>query len=274
MQITQLFDEPWKWADERLWHTPQFDVKGFQKKINDIVGLSRTGKPIVRLSYMRTKDCYERWYTAWNDAGEPTASELRAKYRFVQIALKDGTTVDIPPPRWVLEQRYEPEQLAQAWERDRWETVDGTARPLRDSVPADYYAPLLNIGTHFGGCCDNGVDPDGHVCWGLYRLPSDKDLNILREAVWRRDHDDIVTDAFNKPSEEAQFKTIFREAAAEKEKEERLDSLGKEVMGDLIRPHLHRFTDDPGVLKNGKYHFYSKADPNNKGKKHKETHTK
>ena len=74
-----VFDEPERWASPGIWKPPYFDVAGYQKKLDKIVGTS-DGKPIVRLKW--SWDCREFFFTDWDACGMPTESAMRQKYRF------------------------------------------------------------------------------------------------------------------------------------------------------------------------------------------------
>ena len=255
-------DEPHRWADQSTWRRPSFDVEGFQSKINEIVGLSQRFDPIVKLRWMRDSECYEKKNTSWDSENKVITFDLRARYKFLTIDnLPDqpGLIIDIPPPRWVLEQRYEPEQIREAWEKERWEMIDGMPRPVKDSCPSEgYYAHLWTIAGH-DGCCEDGVtegaDGAPQVCWGQYRAPSEKDLTTLKAMMWRRAQDDVITNPFEAPSEAMESKVVKRQHESDRIVQEKKDELSKDIMGDAIRQNLHKFTDDPSVLKHGKYHF-------------------
>lgn len=253
--VSHILDEPWRWADNSTWPRPVFDVAAFQKKIDEIVGVTLKGQSIVRLRWMRDPDCYEKFYTKW-DLATPVAFDLRARYKFATVDLPNGDFVDIPPPRWVLEQRYEPEQIAAEWEKARWETVDGMPRPKRDACPAEgYYSHLWTIAAHSPDCCVEGVSKDGTVCWGMYRQPSEKDLTTLRAMMWRKRKDGLRTDPFEKPSAAVEDKVIRRQHNFDEEAQGKKNRLQREIIDDAVRQALHKFTDDPSVLKHGKYHI-------------------
>lgn len=261
--ITSFLDQPWKWADSSTWRRPLFNVKAFQKKIDAIVGKSLRGDSIVKLRFMRDSECYEQRHTSWDSFGKPITSELRARYKFITVGpLEDGTIVDIPPPRWVLEQRYEPEQIRDAWEKERWQMNNGLPVPVKDACPDGYYTWLWTIATHHN-CCENGITINNAgeeaVCWGFYRHPGEKDLTTLKAMMWRRAQDDVMINPFERPSHDMELKTVQRQFDADKVEQDKKDELGREIIGDAIRQNLHKFTDDPGILKHGKYHFTSKG---------------
>lgn len=251
---SHILDEPWRWAETSTWARPVFDVAAFQKKIDRIVGVTTKGQSIVVLRWMRDRECYEKFYKKW-DLITPTDYDLRARYKFATVTLPDGEFVDIPPPRWVLEQRYEPEQIAATWEQSRWETVDGIPRPKRDPCPREgYYSHLWTIASH-PNCCADGIKSDGIVCWGSYRRPSEKDLTTLKAMMWRKRKDGLGTNPYEKPSEAVEAKVLQRQAEFDEKEQAKKNALQREIIDDAVRQSLHKFTDDPGVLKHGKYHI-------------------
>lgn len=106
------------WADAGIFKPPAFDVQAYQKRINKIVGLSPSGQPVVQLKW--AWDCRKWENTEWDDFGNAKAGEWRQKYRALTIEIGNDDYVDISPPRFLLEERYEPEALAESWELTRY----------------------------------------------------------------------------------------------------------------------------------------------------------
>ncbi len=106
------------WASAGIYKAPLFDVVAYQKKIDAIVGLSPTGQPIVRLVWAWDARKWEN--TEWDSFGVATKGEWRQRYRALSVDIGDDDYVDISPPRWILEERFEPESLAQSWELTRY----------------------------------------------------------------------------------------------------------------------------------------------------------
>lgn len=118
--LHSLYDNPAHWANAGIFKRPEFGMASFQKRINRIVGTAHA-QPIVRLSW--AWDCRKWENTEWNFAGVATAGEWRQRYRALSIDIGGDDYVDISPPRWVLEERYEPEALAASWELTRYRRV-------------------------------------------------------------------------------------------------------------------------------------------------------
>lgn len=126
-----MIDSPYNdsrhWADAGIFKPPLFGIHLFQRRIDKIVGLGPSGHSIVRLSW--AWDCRKWENTAWDSFGNATGGEWRQKYRALTIDIGNGDYVDIAPPRWVLEERYEPQAIAQSWELTRYR------RKVVESVP-------------------------------------------------------------------------------------------------------------------------------------------
>ena len=116
-----LYDDQSKWASAGIYKRPEFDFAAYQKRIDRVVGLSPSGHSIVKLVWAWDARKWEN--TAWDSFGNATAGEWRQKYRALTVDIGNDDYVDIAPPRWILEERFEPEQIAQSWELTRYRRV-------------------------------------------------------------------------------------------------------------------------------------------------------
>src|ERR1051325_10734596 len=117
----EAYDDQSRWAEAGIYKPPLFDAKGCQKKIDKIVGVSPSGHSIVQLVWAWEARKWEN--TAWDEFGNATAGEWRQKYRALTVEIGNDDYVDIAPPRWLLEERFEPEAIAQSWELTRYRKV-------------------------------------------------------------------------------------------------------------------------------------------------------
>jgi len=115
----EAYDEKTRWAEAGIYKQPLFNVTSFQRQIDKVVGLSPSGDPIVRLIWAWDARKWEN--TAWDLAGNATEGEWRQKYRALTVDIGNDDYVDISPPRWILEERYEPESIAESWELTRYQ---------------------------------------------------------------------------------------------------------------------------------------------------------
>lgn len=116
-----IYNNPSKWATAGIDKAPLFDAPSFQRQLDKIVGRSPSGHSIVRLSW--AWDCRKWENTEWNEFGTAIAGEWRQRYRALTVELGNDDYLDIAPPRWVLEERFEPEALAVSWETTRYRQV-------------------------------------------------------------------------------------------------------------------------------------------------------
>src|SRR5262245_43170426 len=186
-----VYDHVERWASPNIWEPPTFDVVKFQERIDNVIGTA-DGKPIVRVIW--AWQSREFFHTKFDDLGKPTRGEHRAKYRFMTVKLPNDEDVDISVPRWILEQRYEPGQYYQSWQQSRYIRNPETGRleDKRGEPPADgWYGYLRTVAEHDPdeACCDRAWRDHRRRCWGYYREPGQKDLDILQKAVYLRDHD-------------------------------------------------------------------------------------
>src|ERR1051326_5092942 len=124
----EVYDDSRRWADAGIFKAPLFDSHRYQRRIDQIVGKSPSGQSIARLVWAR--DAGKWGNTVWDNFGIATNGEWRQKYRVLTIPIGNDDYVDIAPPRWLLEQRYEPQAVAQSWELTRYRTKVVEAVPV------------------------------------------------------------------------------------------------------------------------------------------------
>lgn len=120
-QPRSFYDQKENWTAAGIWKAPAFNVENYQRKLNEIVGLSDSGQPIVRLTWAWDERKWEN--TDWDFAGNAIKGEWRQKYRALTVEIGDDEYVDISPPRWFLEERFEPGQYTRSWEASRYRTA-------------------------------------------------------------------------------------------------------------------------------------------------------
>jgi hypothetical protein len=241
------FNDPVTWCSGDVYKAPSFNARAYQRKLDKIAG-TRRGRPVVRLIWAGDKNCFSKFYDDWDDHGLGIHSEIRAKYKYAVIRVP-GTadSFDVPPPRWIFEERHEPEQYAASWEQARWVYVtkgDGTEDKRRverrPPPPNEYYDHLWTVAKHDDYCCQT-AQMNKKVCWGLYRQPDERDLDVIRRAIQDRDKD-----AEQSPYEQLNEKSL---AAADKDasdfvsktKEERKQKT-KEFVDDNALALISMFT--------------------------------
>ncbi len=263
-----VLDDPLKWATPGIWEPPAFNARKFQKRIDRIVGTA-DGQPIVRLVWAWDKRCRDFRFTKWDSFGRGLEGEFSYRYRAATVPLNDVDTVDICPPRWILEQRYEPGQYAAEWERSRWASrcvgKDGSGNPieqrceLKGPPPFEWYGFLMAVSEHDPGrtCCARRWRDYRVNCWGYYREPSQSDLDLLAEAVARRNadpykyspHEPLPAEALD----EIQRAAFIEEDIIEQDKKVQIHDL----WSDWVGTHGWRINEPRHAksLTHGRYHF-------------------
>jgi hypothetical protein len=177
------------WGQKAVYTPPSFPVEQYQERINRICGLAPNGEPVVRLVWAASKECFSKFYCVWDSMGFGVLTELRAKYRFATVEINAIDNIDIPAPRWMLEDRVDPAQFAATYEQTRWVWNEDEQRQVerrpRMDLSKGYYAPLLTIAQH--GLCCKKARVNKVVCWGEYKEPDETELIMLRQAVEKRD---------------------------------------------------------------------------------------
>lgn len=241
------YNDPTKWADPGIWHLPSFNLGNYQKKINRILGTA-DGAPIVRVVWA--------WHVKRWEAGE-----MRQAYRFFTATLPNGDTCDLSPPRFMLEERFEPGQYMSSWPLVRY--IKGRD-VLGDPPPDGFYGYLLTIADHDpeARCCERArkLWKKGKRatfrCWGYYKLPDEKELEILRQARSKRDAAPYKQSPHEPLSAQTLAEIALIERSWNEEQEARRKLKCHEMWSDHVRIWGHRLdTIDPTVLHHGKYKF-------------------
>lgn len=241
VSVSHPYDDPENFCSPGIFRAPLFNKEKYQQELNKILGVSADGYPICRLSW--AWEC-RRWTNyGWDDHGVATKGEWRQRYKALTVQVGDDEYVDISPPRWVLEERFEPGQIERSWEQSRYFhdpvecrrcvnraallaglmgrcvnrfVPDHEARgcglchrefnTLDDSASTsctrrDVWGPTpregwYNLVPHIGmvaehelskRCCDRLWKQSKEICYGRYKVPDGRELQVLREAVARRD---------------------------------------------------------------------------------------
>lgn len=133
-----LYDNPSKWTSPGIFQPPSgFDKKAYQRSLDEIFGLSASGHAICRVSW--AWECRKWANNAWDSFGNAISGEWRQRYRAMTVEVGDDEYVDISPPRFVLEERFEPGQYERSWEASRYLTA-----PTDQARPACRYCYGFN----------------------------------------------------------------------------------------------------------------------------------
>lgn len=251
MQRSLLPTNELKWPinDPRQWHkygeTPSFDVAGFQRKINDLVGMTAHGKPIVRLVDAQK---VLRW----------EAGDMRLRYRYFHtlVDTPEGKKwYDAAPPRFVLEERIEPAQYMPGWEEARY-VKDGAGLQidiLGDPPVDGMYRPFWDVVDHKHNCCARFPKLK---CWGIFRQPGARELEMLSSVMQAINKDE----AYQSPHEPLTPRTLAQIALESQSytaaEDSALHNQWREFwLNEYSIWGYRAFTDDPSVLSHGRFHF-------------------
>ena len=229
-------DNPSRW-DKRL--KPYFDVAGYQHRIDQIVGLNKDAKSIIRLT--------------WGQDAEQFAFDERTP-RYWTRRRKDGEGYRYwTVPRWMLERRIEPEQYAPSWEATRWALTDADGKPVdKGPPPSEYYIFAYLCAEHeavdpsngWAHCCTRAYYTDRSRCWGKYRPPSEDDLQLVARAVREMDAAPYRDPYRPLTKEELQEIEVAANMQAERAAME-MAEYEQAMMREAIRLHGHRIFEGP-----------------------------
>jgi hypothetical protein len=227
------------WATDEIYRQPDFDLASYQARVDKICGKAANGQSNMIVFWSPSPQGYKKRYCEWDKAGFGTKTHLRAKYCY--FPYDDGEiAVDIPVPRWVIEQHQDPAQYLATDELTRWKTEDNgkqkSQKELRPRYPTDgIYLPFLVIGKHNGWCC-KALKNDSLVCYGDYRVPDESYLALLKQAVVMRDANE--TQRTDQPISRQTLRQAAREAASRVQKEQEETRAMRETLLDEHLPEI------------------------------------
>lgn len=264
----QVFDAPLKTWDENLmspWSAER--LKEFQARINRIAGLAFNGKPNVRIIWpghpippIVTVDTEpdailgpeEEKTMHWVKSREgkfvkrgryhlfTQEYELRGFNRETGVPFVQYMDIDIAVRRFIVEQYHLPAE-------NRFNYKPGTKGQ-------GFYSHLWTVAKHYDDCCGGREADKGHLCLGLYREPSDCDLDELAARIKARD----AEMAGHMPGEQIGMDEYLLEARESRDQAEEANRRRRELYRNTLRDSLmahgwKAFTDDPSKLAEGKF---------------------
>lgn len=223
-------------------------MREFQRKLDKIAGLSSNGRPNVRLIWPADAD--------ESISMHMVKGEKRARYRlYTQVYEATGTTpagvafveeidVDITLPRFIIEEFHEPHEEA-------------FNPATEENTGQGYYTHLWTVAHHDDKCCGGReATAEGELCLGLYREPGERDLEELKRRIRLRDSEKRYR-AVGERMTDAEAVAVARDTRSQIESmEQRRQADYYLALMDAFKTHGFKlFTDDPSVLRHGKYHF-------------------
>lgn len=255
----ERLNNPCLWFD--TINPPLFNRRKFQRRIDEITELTVRGQSKILL----------RW--AW-ESNYVMFGKLRQRYCFLKIPVK-GVETEFSIPRWVMEERIEPEQIRESWESTRYvldpatvvNDVDPDTGKVRKVIhagdkmdkgecPREWFRNLWVIADHDGLCCQK-AEQMSRACWGYYRHPDDRDINRverihqmkLRDETFNQSPFEVLTPETLEQSAKSAFEeTRERKARQSQELESRIH--------DVFQTHEYSLAHE-----GPRYHFGSEVKP-------------
>jgi hypothetical protein len=262
-----IFDAPLKTWDENLispWDTSR--LKDFQARINRIAGIAYNGKPNVRIIWPghpvgpvirvdnepdavlgpeeeRTMHWVKSRDGKYVKRGRyhlfTQEYELHGINRETGVPFVQYMDIDIAVRRFIIEQYHLP--------------AEGHFNHKPGTRGQGFYSHLWTVAKHFDDCCGGREADRGHLCLGLYREPSDCDLDELQARIKSRDAETVG----HMPGDPVSFDEMLLEARETRDQTEaanqrRLDMYKSTLKDSFLLHGWKMFTDDPARLAEGK----------------------
>lgn len=239
-------NDPRQWF--RTLNPPLFPRQKYQKRIDGITELTVRKQSKILL----------RW--AW-ESSYVLFGKLKQRYCFLTLPVK-GVDVEFSIPRWVVEERIEPEQIRESWDSNRFvldpstvvNDVDPETGKVRKVIhagdkldkgecPREWFRNLWVIADHDGLCCKK-AEQMNRACWGYYRHPDERDVKRVERIHSMKLRDE----SFNQsPFEVLSPETLEQSArSAFAESQERKEKQGLELdarVKDFFKLHADGFAD-------------------------------
>lgn len=169
-------DDPQVWLDHPLHQPPAgVDVARCQREIDSIFGVTRDNQPIIKLVWNGDVSFWLEYFMSWDATGRPNAPAVkRPRVKFKNFRDRFGKLIrDVFPPRFLLLARLEPEQYADAYQRESYFFAPeiGAMKQIRpDEPPPVYYLWYATIARHDEFCCQISKR-EQQFCYGKYAPP-------------------------------------------------------------------------------------------------------
>lgn len=186
------FDNPKNWAtggfDRAPW--PQEKIAEFQRRIDSAFGAEKA----IVLVWSGDRSYGDELYVDWHANGLPKGRpEKKPVLLFGEWKVNDKDYLYIVPPRWCLMEVHHGSQLEDSWEESRWVSdpdMIGGRKCIRPERPPEFYYVHLNnavLAHHehplqpkgVPPCCKRLWDEDKRICFGLYRDPDFRDIEMI-----------------------------------------------------------------------------------------------
>jgi hypothetical protein len=234
-------DDPSQWSSDTA--LPYFGVLDYQKKIDEIVGTNRDGKPIIRIVSATESFTY--------------AFGERQPYYWIRRIPDGEGYIYHTVKRFIFEKRLEPETYVDSWNAQRYSLQDPETLETIDlgEPPSEWYRPEGEfIAEHDPNksCCTRLFQKEQKLCYGYFRLPNESDLDRLRKSVRERDARKYQ-DPYKPLSMDALKEIAWQANDVVRQEQIRLRNLRREMIDEFTAKNRWRLKEsDPRVLKFGR----------------------
>jgi hypothetical protein len=267
-----VFDsDPETWEENTPSPWSQDRIEAFQGRINRIAGLAYNGWPNVRLMWAAGPVDIVKTVDVEPDASftlPPTMEWVkdkngkysrRGRYRlFTQEYEVSGTDLetglevvqsvdlDICVRRFMVEEYHVP--------------AEARFNPKVATLGHGFYSNLWTVAQHSADCCNgDGGTRKGRLCLGLYREPSDRDLEELARRVKERDASTLG----HMPGDEISHAETLADARRDRNEIEamearRLAGYQSAIQSALTTHAWKMFAHTPTAIREGKWFDYAK----------------
>jgi len=250
----EWINDPQKWTENIS--SPSL-LSSFRKELLTAGGTDAKGNPSFRVVWGQDFDnarVWSRYEEAWfprywyrTMRSQKHIDNPASVLTLVQLQEKR-----IGIPRFFIECRLDPDVFFASGNEAG---VDSDGQVYREAVadPQGEWWTFLECCVHQEGCCAY-ANTLNSTCHGQFRLPNGQDLQAIRAyRAWLASMTGIdprqpVTAGFK----EKAFLELRDKERANREMLEREMELATK---SFVNTHFHRLSDDPSVVKHGKYHF-------------------
>lgn len=252
------FNDPRHWGPSD-WSCPLSpeEVAAFQTRIDAIAGLTRDNQSIMKLVWSADKTYWRDICINWDTVGKPIEFIKRPILLYRSVFDPNGKLMyDIPPPRWLLLTRIEPEQYAATWARDAraWIPERNQYVQLKPETPPEngWYVWFMTIADHDPWCCPQAAEEE-RTCYGLYAGPEYGIAELIRtrDGMESSEYRDTTApfdspDRLSRKLRERGVNNYTEQAmrAYQKQVSSFIDSIPIAQLRDLLTQDLNRDLDD------------------------------
>jgi hypothetical protein len=157
------------WSPD-LTPPPAFNVSAYQKKLDEIGGMTQQGEPVLRLVWGGNESKYKA--IEFDDLGNPTKFGPVPRYSFASKRIETWDVL-IPIRRWFIEENTDAGQL---------EAMGGKNHGAIRVKEKGFYTPYILVADH--SKCKDCLAHE-FKCFGEYKAPDNAELLFLTEVTYK-----------------------------------------------------------------------------------------